>query len=381
MKKTLYDDCLENGREYLLAQWDSVGNLPMTTRTVSVGSRKKALWVCEKGHIWEAAIQNRTARETGCPYCTGRQALAGFNDLATLYPQIAAQWDAEKNDALTPDQVTPGTNRKVWWRCEAGHSWQAIVKSRVSGCGCPVCAGRKLLPGVNDFAARYPQIAAQWDQEANGVLRPNQVLPGTHRKVWWCCDQGHRWQASVLSRTVGGTGCPVCEGKQVIPGVNDFASLHPDLAAQWHPTKNLPLTPETVAVSSNHSVWWVCSQEHEWKATIARRSHASTGCPVCAGKQVLAGFNDLATLDPAIAAQWDQERNGNLTPEMVTAGSAKRVWWRCDQGHVWKTKIYVRTGRQRSGCPVCAGRVSRKRLEYLDGKVSNHGQGAVFETK
>ena len=117
------------------------------------------------------------------------------------------------------------------------------------------------------------------------------------------------------------------------------------------------------------------------RATSGRRP-SRTGPPGRPdGKQVLAGFNDLATLDPAIAAQWDQERNGNLTPEMVTAGSAKRVWWRCDQGHVWKTKIYVRTGRQRSGCPVCAGRVSRKRLEYLDGKVSNHGQGAVFETK
>lgn len=374
MKKTLYDDCLENGREYLLAQWDSVGNLPMTTRTVSVGSRKKARWVCEKGHIWEAAIQNRTARETGCPYCTGRQALAGFNDLATLYPQVAAQWDAEKNGALTPDQVTPGTNRKVWWRCEAGHSWQAIVKSRVSGCGCPVCVGRKLLPGVNDFAARYPQIAAQWDQEANGVLRPNQVLPGTHRKVWWRCDQGHRWQASVLSRTVGGTGCPVCEGKQVIPGVNDFASLYPLLAAQWHPTRNLPSRPDQIVPNSNRPVWWLCDQGHQWQAPPARRVQSGAGCPYCCGKQVLAGFNDLATLDPAIADQWDQDLNGALTPEMVTAGSGKKVWWRCEQGHVWRAKIYSRTGRQRSGCPVCAGRVSRKKrpAEFYDLQPRKH---------
>ena len=374
MKKTLYDYCLETGREHLLAQWDAVGNLPMTTQTVSSGSRKYARWVCEKGHVWEAAIQNRTARETGCPYCAGRQALAGFNDLATLYPNLAAQWDTEKNGSITPDQVTPGNCQKVWWRCEEGHSWQALVKSRVSGCGCPVCAGRKVQPGVNDLATRYPLIAAQWDQEANGALLPNQILPGTHRKVWWRCEAGHSWKATVSSRTAGGCGCPVCDGKQVIPGVNDFASLHPELVAQWHPTKNLPLTPETVAVSSNRSAWWICPQGHEWKAAIARRSQANTGCPYCSNRRVLAGFNDLATVDPRIADQWDQELNGNLTPQMVTAGSAKRVWWRCDLGHTWKAKIYSRTSKQRAGCPVCAGRTkTRTRHAWTEIDVFQRG--------
>ena len=157
----------------------------------------------------------------------------------------------------------------------------------------------------------------------------------------------------------------MCDGKQVLPGENDLATLRPDLAAQWHPIKNLPLTPETVSGNSNRSVWWVCGLGHEWRSPIGRRAQGSTGCPVCTGKQVLPGFNDLATLEPKIAAQWAQDLNGTLTPEMVTVGSAKRVWWRCDQDHVWAAKIYSRTGSQRSGCPVCAGRYKKKRYRNV----------------
>lgn len=73
------------------------------------------------------------------------------------------------------------------------------------------------------------------------------------------------------------------------------------------------------------------------------------------GRKVLPGFNDLASLEPQVAAQWDTERNGALRPDQVTVGSGKRVWWRCEEGHVWKAKVYSRTGKMRTGCPVCAG--------------------------
>ena len=86
------------------------------------------------------------------------------------------------------------------------------------------------------------------------------------------------------------------------------------------------------------------------------RSH---GCPYCAGKKVLAGFNDLAAACPEIAAEWDAEKNGTLTPEMVTLGSHRRVWWRCPLGYVWKAVVYSRAGGRRCGCPYCAGKARR----------------------
>ena len=75
----------------------------------------------------------------------------------------------------------------------------------------------------------------------------------------------------------------------------------------------------------------------------------------------MAGFNDLATTHPKIAAQWHSGLNGQLTPQMVTAGSHKKVWWICVEDHVWKAVVYSRTGKQQRGCPVCAGTVNGKR--------------------
>ena len=229
------------------------------------------------------------------------------------------------------------------------------MKSRTSGRGCPYCTTRRLQPGVNDFATRFPDIAAQWHPTNNGAFQPDQVAPGSHRKAWWRCKAGHEWQASVTSRTSGGSGCPVCAGRLVLPGVNDFASAFPALAAQWHPTKNNGLRPEQVAANSNRSVWWQCERGHTWRAPVGRRVQFATGCPYCTGRKVLPGFNDLASLEPQVAAQWDTERNGSLRPDQVTVGSGKRVWWRCEEGHVWKAKVYSRTGKMRTGCPVCAG--------------------------
>ena len=93
---------------------------------------------------------------------------------------------------------------------------------------------------------------------------------------------------------------------------------------------------------------------------MAARTERGCGCPYCAGRKVLPGFNDLATADPRVAAQWHPTLNGSLTPEAVTAGSRKKVWWVCPEGHVWKAAVYARAGSWKSGCPVCAGRVRRR---------------------
>lgn len=362
MRKSLYDFCVENGKENLLLQWDSGKNLPLTPHSVTYGSRQKIWWCCERGHEWQAEVYTRTSGDAGCPFCAGKQVCVGETDLASQNPALAAQWHPTKNAPLTPDRVSVGSHRSVWWVCEQGHEWRAIVKSRSGGCGCPVCANRTLLRGVNDLASTHPNLALQWHPTKNGRLTPGDLMAGTRRKVWWKCGKGHEWQASAASRS-SGTGCPVCAGKMVVPGENDLASHFPAIARQWHPDRNEPLMPEAVSACSNRKVWWRCELGHEYQAVIAARTKYSTGCPYCAGKKVLAGFNDLAALEPEIAAQWHPTLNGALTPEMVTAGSAKSVWWQCPEGHVWKALVYSRAGPQKCGCPVCAGRVKPSRLE------------------
>lgn len=274
------------------------------------------------------------------------------------------EWDRERNLPLTPDTVSRGSKKHVWWRYANGHRWQAAVHSRTgSGSGCPYCSGRYAIPGENDLATQYPLVASQWHSTKNGSLTPDQVLPGSHRIVWWRCEQGHEWQAQIKSR-VNGADCPICAHKQVQAGANDLASLYPDLARQWHPTKNGALTPADVVPGTRRKVWWRCDQGHDYQSVIASRTQRGGGCPYCANKKVLAGFNDLATLYPAVAKEWHPTKNGSLTPQDVTPGNRKRVWWRCSAGHEWQAVIYSRTGSQCCGCPVCNGKWGRDKHRY-----------------
>lgn len=360
LRQSLYDYCVACDADALLRQWYPTKNAPLTPKTVTYGSRQKVWWQCEKGHTWQTAVYTRTGPGSGCPYCAGKRVFPNENDLQSQRPDLAAQWHPTKNGTVTPADVTVGSHHKAWWICEKGHEWQAIVNSRVSGCDCPFCSNRALMPGENDLAITCPELALEWHPVKNGSLTPRDVLAGSHRKVWWRCERGHEWQAMVLSR-VSGCGCPVCAGKRVIPGENDLDSRFPAIAIQWLAERNGALTPQTVSPYSNRRVWWRCELGHEYQAAVAARTMGGNGCPYCAGKKVMAGFNDLAALEPEIAAQWHPTLNGTLTPEMVTAGSHHKVWWQCPAGHVWKAMVYSRAGPQKCGCPVCAGRVKPER--------------------
>ena len=129
--------------------------------------------------------------------------------LAQTHPDLAAEWNYELNGDLRPDDVTKGASRKVWWTCPKGHTYQSTIANRVSGRKCPVCAGKKIIDGVNDLATLNPSLAQEWDYERNQNLTPNQISPNSHKKVWWICKNGHEWEAQVKSRNYG-CGCPMC---------------------------------------------------------------------------------------------------------------------------------------------------------------------------
>ena len=277
------------------------------------------------------------------------------------HPDLLKEWDTEKNLPLTPQQVTSGSDKHIWWRCCAGHTWQAPVYRRSRGSACPYCSNERILPGYNDLATKAPMLAAEWDLQKNLPLTPNQVMYGSNKKVWWRCTNGHEWQAAPKTRVRMGAGCPICANDVAQAGYNDLTTLFPAVAAEWHPTKNGNLTPSQVVSGSHQTVWWRCSLGHEWRAEIVDRTRGTNGCPYCGNKKVLAGFNDLASIEPEIAAEWHPTLNGALTPEMVTAGSNRKAWWICPDGHVWRTAISNRTNaKKRTGCPVCNGNVSQK---------------------
>ena len=284
------------------------------------------------------------------------------NSLAVKCPNILKEWDYDKNGDLKPESISAGSSIKVWWKCEKGHSWNAVVSSRVRGNGCPYCSGKYVLSGFNDLASQYPSLIEEWDYDKNRNLKPEELLSGANLKVWWKCKKGHRWEASISSRTRQKTKCPTCSGLIPDKGRNDLATLYPELVKEWDYDKNGDLKPSDFLPGSEKVVWWICPKGHSYDTQIFIRAKVGCGCPICSNKRVLKGYNDLETLHPELAKEWDYDKNDGLLPSEVggTGGSHKEIWWKCEKGHSWKTKLSTRIGLH-SNCPQCAIDRSKKR--------------------
>ena len=239
---------------------------------------------------------------------------------------------------------------------------------------------RRRVTGSRYWVDGYPHLVSQWDMR--NELLPHQVSHGSHRKVWWKCRAGPTTNGAQKSATA-----PVAPDVHFAPikkvsVTNSLATWHPDIAAQWHPTKNKSLKPDHLIRAVATRVWWKCpvGQDHEWLASVrSRTARGGRGCPFCCGQRA-SRAKSLAWLEPKLAREWARDRNSGLTPLQVTSGSGRRVWWRCPAApdHIWMATVANRVAR-RSGCPFCAG----ARVTYPDSLASKSPRAARLwdETK
>jgi hypothetical protein len=277
-------------------------------------------------------------------------------NLKVLYPNVAREWHPSKNKPLIPKNITPGSAKKVWWKCKKNHEWEALISERSKGGGCPFCSGR-YASKENNLLIKFPKIAEEWHPTKNGDLTPKNVTYGSKKDIWWRCrtNTSHEWEASCNSRTNAKSGCPYCSGNKVCRD-NNLQSLYPEIAKEWHPTKNKKLTPKDRTSGSNDKVWWKCKKGHEWKSLISSRSRGR-GCPECSGHKS-GKDNNLQFLYPEIVKEWHPTKNILFAPKDITPGSAKKVWWKCKNGHEWAAVIKKRALRG-DNCPTCYSKVSK----------------------
>ena len=481
----------------IVKEWNYNKNINITPYEVVRGSAKRVWWICAKGHEWQTVIYARTKGKTKCPYCCNQKILAGYNDLATDNPKLSKEWNYEKNGNLKPSEVAPNTTKKVWWICVKKHEWKASISDRQRGDGCPYCSGHTVLLGYNDLETKNPNLAKEWNYEKNKDLLPKNVTSNSGKKVWWKCDKGHEWKATIASRNYG-NGCPKCanenqtsfpekivffyinsvykdaienykpewlkpmelyiyipsiktaieydgrqwhknskkdnekndlcskhniklyrlrekgcssindnsinyilenikaDGSQVVEGIKwlskmldfkidiniarDFNKINEtinyykkekslannNLINQWNYKRNGNLTPEKVTNNSGKKVWWICDKGHEWLAGINDRQRGD-GCPYCSGHKILKGFNDLFTTNPELKTQWDYNKNKNIDPSNLSKGSSKKVWWICDKKHSYQQIINSKSSG--IGCPICDGK--KIKSGYNDLKTKN----------
>ena len=249
-QRVSHTNCLATRAPAVAKQWHPTKNAPLTPRKIQAGSSRPVWWQCgaERDHVWRASPGQRTGpKRIGCPMCASRRVVAS-NSLRRRAPAVAAQWHPTRNGSLGPEDIVAGSTRLVWWRCGRvrDHVWRQSPKARVLGRGCPFCAGKKVSI-TNCLAKVVPALASQWHPTKNGKLTPRDVVPGSAKKIWWRCpkDAEHVWRASPNLRTSGpgGTlsGCPFCAGRRVASS-NSLARVAPDIAKEWHPTKNGRLT-------------------------------------------------------------------------------------------------------------------------------------------
>ena len=191
----------------------------------------KRIWLqCPTcGYEWREGLRGTRKESRKCPSCHGGRGhylAKGGNDLGSKRPDVARQLDPELNGSLRAEGLHVHAGAMVWWRGSCGRVWRekvSIRSMRVDD-SCPYCKNRKLLHGFNDLATVHPELAAEWDFERNGDLKPDGMRSNATKQVWWRGGCGHEWQMSPRQRAAEGLGCPYCSGHRVLAGFNDLAS-------------------------------------------------------------------------------------------------------------------------------------------------------------
>ena len=203
------------------------------------------------------------------------------------------EWDYDKNDDLTPDDVSYGTKNKYYWTCSQHHSYDLSPKSRTGqNQNCPYCSNHRLLQGYNDLEMycrknNKQHILDEWNYEENKKLgyTPQNVTPKSSKQVYWKCQKGHSYPAKISNKVIHNSTCPYCSNKKVLKGYNDLETYYKKnnleyILSEYNYNKNI-INPDEILYGSHTEVWWKCSIcGHEFH-TQARYRLKHPQCPVC----------------------------------------------------------------------------------------------------
>ena len=333
------------------------------------------------------------------------------------YPLLVLEWHPTKNKNKFPEDFLHKSNKKIWWKCEYGHEWEAAIYSRVSGKGCPYC-GHQLASPDNNLTVHYPELISEWHPLKNDKS-PDNYLPHSNLKVWWQCAKGHEWETTISHRTNLGNGCPSCSNqssKNEIRIYTELMSIFDDLfhrhkiegveadifipelnvaieydGKYWHKDKDsddkkkqsffhdrgikllrvreAPLTqmqPHDLVIPMgsfltkeilNEVVRFIGSNDAKIQKYLTLKYFIAEETYLKYLEYFPAPFPDksLAAVNPSLALEWHPSKNGPLKPENFTQSAKPKVWWICEKGHEWQANIYSRNIGGHT-CPYCSGR-------------------------
>lgn len=333
---------------FLLSEWDYEKNTILPT-AITKGSHLKIWWKCKSNHRWQAPVGNRI-KGHGCPFCSGRNVIPGENDLETMNPTLAKEWNYEKNGGEKPCDVKYGSPRKVWWKCKYGHEWEASITNRQKKRGCPICSKYK--------RSSLPEKAIVYYLSKWFTVEQNKKIPKTNmeldlflpelnlgieydgstwhsdinrdRKKDLCCQKN-----GILLIRVREKGCPQYESTAKI-----ISTESPD-------------SDLTFLTSAIEEILFYIAETYKVNVNICV-DISKDFYKILALVEKYDDETSLAIKYPDLLKEWNYNRNGNLRPDSLAAGSSRRVWWICSKGHEWCTSIANRTNiSNKNQCPYC----------------------------
>lgn len=284
-EKSLDHFAISSNQRYLLDEY-SIKNTKSPSEVFCGSQKNNVIWNCPicKSE-YNMGTYYRAKMKCGCPYCTGKR-VNNTNSLLSKFPIISKEWHPKKNGSLTPNDITYGSNKVVWWLCKKGHEWQMAVCDRTLTIKqkCPYCSGKRVSE-ENSLASIHPNIMIDWDYDKNKI-NPHEISFSSREEVYWICENNHSYRKSVLNKTRS-PKCKIC---------NSLAFKSPYLLNEWDYDKN-KINPYEISFKSGKKVWWVCknNKSHTWETSPHKRNNGRD-CPICneskGEKQIREWFED-----------------------------------------------------------------------------------------
>jgi len=338
----------------LVKEWHPTKNGGLTPEDYTHGSKRKVWWLCPKSHTYKSVIYSRTGKnQTGCPYCAGKKA-SEENNLLLLYPDVAKEWHPTKNIDFAPDQVTPRSDKKAWWLCPKGHSYEAIIKNRTRDRGCPHCSHQQSEPEIRILAELkwiFEEIKHRYKVDGAEV---DIFIPSLNLGIEY---DGKYWHHDKELKDLDKNKHLLCRGVRLV-------------RVRQHPLE--PLTENDLIVKTSLkkgdlddivkkiAPFVDNNAKEKIIAYLAKSSFTNEEL----FKQYRSYFpspfpeNSLLETHPELSDEWDYDKNHPLKPENFSYGSRQIIWWKCPAGHKYQTIIKNRTTNNKTGCPLCSGRVA-----------------------
>lgn len=330
---------------------------------------KKIWWLCPEGHEYQAMASSRTraTNSTGCPICqkenkTSLNEKIIFYYISKVFSDTVSTYKLDRKDI---DVFIPHLDVGIEYDGQGWH--QEIKRDLEKDIECD-------NQGIKLIRIREPKCPQYESNSIKYVLKAvnEEELSKAIEFILGQIDSSLLSKADInIQRDIG----EINDLMMYMKKSNSIQEKYPQLVAEWHPTKNGTLRPDSISCESHKKVWWLGKCGHEWNAEVRGRTKKEYNCPICAGKIVLEGFNDLTTVRPDLAKEWDVEKNNELGLKAteVTKGSNKKAWWICSKcGNNYKQFVYSRTC-DNQGCPICGKTLGEKhRMETVKKKNATH---------